>query len=185
MGFRCPFPSCGREFNVNSNMRRHFRSHTPANFRSNSGPPVSFEDSIGQKYDITQPQHVSPTPRHSSLSPSGYSWQSPSTCPTDPYSDTHTNSDHPLDCSIFKSQSVSDLGFAPNAAASCEILSRNSTLPRDNTSNENTDISTGSTRGAAKESYADSESDYCVGNASATNESESDEYRMTPLFLTC
>ena len=26
--FRCPHPSCGREFNVNSNMRRHYRNHT-------------------------------------------------------------------------------------------------------------------------------------------------------------
>ncbi|KAN0109506.1 hypothetical protein V8E52_009149, partial [Russula decolorans] len=25
--FRCPFPNCGREFNVNSNMRRHYRKH--------------------------------------------------------------------------------------------------------------------------------------------------------------
>ncbi|KAJ7870585.1 hypothetical protein B0H14DRAFT_2725562, partial [Mycena olivaceomarginata] len=27
MPFRCPHPSCGRAFNVNSNMRRHFRNH--------------------------------------------------------------------------------------------------------------------------------------------------------------
>ncbi|KAF8233164.1 hypothetical protein L208DRAFT_1060855, partial [Tricholoma matsutake] len=26
--FRCPWPDCGREFNVNSNMRRHYRNHT-------------------------------------------------------------------------------------------------------------------------------------------------------------
>ncbi|KAJ7140553.1 hypothetical protein C8R43DRAFT_822176, partial [Mycena crocata] len=25
--FRCPHPGCGREFNVNSNMRRHLRRH--------------------------------------------------------------------------------------------------------------------------------------------------------------
>ncbi|KAI3595098.1 c2h2 conidiation transcription factor [Moniliophthora roreri] len=25
--FRCPYPGCGREFNVNSNMRRHYRNH--------------------------------------------------------------------------------------------------------------------------------------------------------------
>ncbi|KAK0196312.1 hypothetical protein F5146DRAFT_923163, partial [Armillaria mellea] len=25
--FRCPFPGCGRGFNVNSNMRRHYRNH--------------------------------------------------------------------------------------------------------------------------------------------------------------
>lgn len=28
LAFRCPFPDCGREFNVNSNMRRHYRNHT-------------------------------------------------------------------------------------------------------------------------------------------------------------
>lgn len=26
--FLCPFPGCGRGFNVNSNMRRHYRNHT-------------------------------------------------------------------------------------------------------------------------------------------------------------
>ncbi|KAJ7218545.1 hypothetical protein GGX14DRAFT_302848, partial [Mycena pura] len=25
--FRCPHAGCGRAFNVNSNMRRHFRNH--------------------------------------------------------------------------------------------------------------------------------------------------------------
>ncbi|PBK59266.1 hypothetical protein ARMSODRAFT_899505, partial [Armillaria solidipes] len=43
--FRCPFPGCGRKFNVNSNMRRHYRNHIylravwvvqwPANAESN------------------------------------------------------------------------------------------------------------------------------------------------------
>ena len=33
--FRCPWPNCGREFNVNSNMRRHYRNHTaPENSHS-------------------------------------------------------------------------------------------------------------------------------------------------------
>jgi len=27
MPFRCPWPDCGREFNVHSNMRRHYRKH--------------------------------------------------------------------------------------------------------------------------------------------------------------
>ncbi|KAL4075431.1 hypothetical protein J3A83DRAFT_4369570 [Scleroderma citrinum] len=26
--YRCPYPGCGREFNVNSNMRRHWRNHS-------------------------------------------------------------------------------------------------------------------------------------------------------------
>ena len=28
VAYVCPFPGCGRKFNVNSNMRRHFRNHT-------------------------------------------------------------------------------------------------------------------------------------------------------------
>ncbi|CAK5269045.1 unnamed protein product [Mycena citricolor] len=28
VAYRCPFSSCGREFSVNSNMRRHFRNHS-------------------------------------------------------------------------------------------------------------------------------------------------------------
>ncbi|KAJ7062643.1 hypothetical protein C8F01DRAFT_1134795 [Mycena amicta] len=28
--YRCPYPNCGRAFNVNSNMRRHFRNHSAA-----------------------------------------------------------------------------------------------------------------------------------------------------------
>jgi hypothetical protein len=28
--FHCPYPNCGREFNVNSNMRRHYRNHSMA-----------------------------------------------------------------------------------------------------------------------------------------------------------
>ncbi|KAF9461442.1 hypothetical protein BDZ94DRAFT_1221397, partial [Collybia nuda] len=30
--FRCPWPNCGREFNVNSNMRRHYRNHNTPGF---------------------------------------------------------------------------------------------------------------------------------------------------------
>ncbi len=49
LAFRCPFPNCGREFNVNSNMRRHYRKHltstTPqaprqgSSFYSSQGSP--------------------------------------------------------------------------------------------------------------------------------------------------
>ncbi|KAJ7679553.1 hypothetical protein DFH06DRAFT_512559 [Mycena polygramma] len=35
--YRCPYPDCGRAFNVNSNMRRHWRNHNPHS-RSNSDP---------------------------------------------------------------------------------------------------------------------------------------------------
>jgi hypothetical protein len=32
LAFQCPFKSCGRQFNVNSNMRRHYRNHLRAGF---------------------------------------------------------------------------------------------------------------------------------------------------------
>jgi len=46
--FKCPFQNCGREFNVNSNMRRHYRKHLstsapqaprPGSFYSPQGSP--------------------------------------------------------------------------------------------------------------------------------------------------
>ena len=40
IAFRCPWPNCGREFNVNSNMRRHHRNHaSPASASSSSPSP--------------------------------------------------------------------------------------------------------------------------------------------------
>ncbi|KAJ7483939.1 hypothetical protein B0H11DRAFT_2019562 [Mycena galericulata] len=35
--FQCPHPSCGRTFNVSSNMRRHLRTHPP----TDSSPPAA------------------------------------------------------------------------------------------------------------------------------------------------
>lgn len=37
--FVCPFPGCGRRFNVNSNMRRHLRNHTSG--RGSGAPPYT------------------------------------------------------------------------------------------------------------------------------------------------
>ncbi|KAK7455736.1 hypothetical protein VKT23_010769 [Stygiomarasmius scandens] len=37
--FRCPYPGCGRMFNVNSNMRRHYRNHVTAS-SSLHGPEI-------------------------------------------------------------------------------------------------------------------------------------------------
>ncbi|KAF9067742.1 hypothetical protein BDP27DRAFT_1225398 [Rhodocollybia butyracea] len=41
LAFRCPYPGCGRRFNVSSNMRRHYRKH---NFPPTGTPPDSWED---------------------------------------------------------------------------------------------------------------------------------------------
>jgi len=43
--FKCPWPNCGREFNVNSNMRRHYRNHisptrSQAMSASSNGPQM-------------------------------------------------------------------------------------------------------------------------------------------------
>ncbi|KAF5372091.1 hypothetical protein D9758_004954 [Tetrapyrgos nigripes] len=54
--FRCPFPNCGREFNVNSNMRRHYRNHT--NGSNNNSPSLS-----------NQSQNRSTQPNKGQLSP--------------------------------------------------------------------------------------------------------------------
>jgi len=35
--FQCPFPDCGREFNVNSNMRRHYRNHARSGVSESHG----------------------------------------------------------------------------------------------------------------------------------------------------
>ncbi|KAK0212068.1 hypothetical protein DFS33DRAFT_1463469 [Desarmillaria ectypa] len=53
--FRCPFPGCGREFNVNSNMRRHYRNHTNPGATS-SGPAHSSSSSL-QQYPSSSPLH--------------------------------------------------------------------------------------------------------------------------------
>ncbi|KAI0337158.1 hypothetical protein BDW22DRAFT_974584 [Trametopsis cervina] len=54
--FKCPFPGCGREFNVNSNMRRHLRNHT-----SPSRPPIT---SIPYTYPLTSAPRPLPTGGH-------------------------------------------------------------------------------------------------------------------------
>ncbi|KAF5343669.1 hypothetical protein D9758_014688 [Tetrapyrgos nigripes] len=56
--FRCPYPGCGRSFNVNSNMRRHYRNHASASASSSSssssrsstaGPSSPTSDSVHVK----------------------------------------------------------------------------------------------------------------------------------------
>ncbi len=38
LAYECPFPGCGRKFNVNSNMRRHFRNHTSPSRQTAASP---------------------------------------------------------------------------------------------------------------------------------------------------
>ncbi|KAJ7203133.1 hypothetical protein GGX14DRAFT_697315 [Mycena pura] len=42
--FRCPHAGCGRAFNVNSNMRRHFRNHAAAAVAVPGPQPESLPD---------------------------------------------------------------------------------------------------------------------------------------------
>ncbi|KAK0492395.1 hypothetical protein EDD18DRAFT_1184396 [Armillaria luteobubalina] len=54
--FRCPFPGCRREFNVNSNMRRHYRNHaSPQLFVPDASPS-------SERRLLSPPLHVSPRP---------------------------------------------------------------------------------------------------------------------------
>lgn len=72
--FRCPYPNCGREFNVNSNMRRHYRNHTTNVFRSQdpSSNPGPIEISPRRKRRIIEDavpsagnEYAYPAPRRS------------------------------------------------------------------------------------------------------------------------
>ncbi|EKM58820.1 uncharacterized protein PHACADRAFT_248904 [Phanerochaete carnosa HHB-10118-sp] len=40
--FECPFPGCGRRFNVNSNMRRHLRNHNSPSRPLNTASPYTY-----------------------------------------------------------------------------------------------------------------------------------------------
>ncbi|CAA7268715.1 unnamed protein product [Cyclocybe aegerita] len=48
--FRCPWPNCGREFSVNSNMRRHYRNHAIASSSSTNAPPASNSTQVGSQH---------------------------------------------------------------------------------------------------------------------------------------
>ncbi|KAF9445503.1 hypothetical protein P691DRAFT_777521 [Macrolepiota fuliginosa MF-IS2] len=72
--FRCPWPKCGREFNVNSNMRRHLRNHT-ANVNPETQEDGLANEAYPQPQNITHrhqvppprygvPAHVSESPQH-------------------------------------------------------------------------------------------------------------------------
>lgn len=77
--FRCPWPNCGREFNVNSNMRRHYRNHSAPGVpraqakdprrRRRRGPPGGFvflDGSVSNAPEGRSP--YLPSPPFSSLS---------------------------------------------------------------------------------------------------------------------
>ncbi len=70
IAFQCPFPGCGREFNVNSNMRRHYRNHTSTNTAS-FAPAHSLS-----------PQHSYHPYQKRPLNKSEYVWHLPSSSST-------------------------------------------------------------------------------------------------------
>ncbi|GJE97242.1 zinc finger protein [Phanerochaete sordida] len=58
--FRCPFPGCSRAFNVNSNMRRHWRNHVSAARRAGGvGPGMPLP--TGAPLAEADPAHGAPT----------------------------------------------------------------------------------------------------------------------------
>ncbi|KAF8911423.1 hypothetical protein CPB85DRAFT_1216320 [Mucidula mucida] len=79
--FRCPFPGCGREFNVNSNMRRHYRNHSTSGSTGQSEedavpPPPST--SSPAPYPTSRRDRASRHVQHYSSSTPPASPQSPS-----------------------------------------------------------------------------------------------------------
>ncbi|KAG9309764.1 hypothetical protein JVU11DRAFT_10138 [Chiua virens] len=65
IAYRCPYPGCGREFNVNSNMRRHWRNH------SRSAPMRLPDPDVGRS-GVYHPLHhprLDPLQHHVLMSP--------------------------------------------------------------------------------------------------------------------
>ncbi|KAK0221233.1 hypothetical protein EDD85DRAFT_960401 [Armillaria nabsnona] len=80
--FRCPFPGCGREFNVNSNMRRHYRNHTNPGAASLFPTPSSASirhPSYPSSPSSSSSSHPSQKRR---ISKSEYVWHPPSSSST-------------------------------------------------------------------------------------------------------
>ncbi|SJL15184.1 uncharacterized protein ARMOST_18670 [Armillaria ostoyae] len=50
--FHCPFPGCGRSFNVNSNMQRHYRNHSMT-----GGPASVYPKEAHSSSSSSLPQH--------------------------------------------------------------------------------------------------------------------------------
>jgi hypothetical protein len=91
IAFQCPYPGCNRKFNVNSNMRRHWRNHLTANRRRDAvarlvepnmpvppTPPLSFSPTSSPR---SHSSHSLPSSHESA--PDGYESRSPS--PSSPY----------------------------------------------------------------------------------------------------
>ncbi|KAF8872527.1 hypothetical protein CPB85DRAFT_1422667 [Mucidula mucida] len=82
--FVCPFPGCGRAFNVNSNMRRHYRHHPTSmsqhTVQAESPPPSYAPGNSAEKSRRTSPRYSpsssgTSTPKeYSSLSQSQFVW---------------------------------------------------------------------------------------------------------------
>ncbi|KAG7087061.1 hypothetical protein E1B28_013042 [Marasmius oreades] len=89
--FRCPFPGCGREFNVNSNMRRHYRNHAGAG--SLYLPEYNDHDEDGPESPPSY--HSSHSHSHSSV-PNPNSWQSHGRPPPPPSSSSSPSNERYL-----------------------------------------------------------------------------------------
>ena len=62
LAYRCPFPGCGREFNVNSNMRRHWRNHS-------RNTPVRLPDTDIGRGGVYHHPRLDGIPHHALMSP--------------------------------------------------------------------------------------------------------------------
>jgi hypothetical protein len=77
--FECPQPGCGRTFSVNSNMRRHYRTHAPDSSRPGTANDATSGSASDVPEDRPQAGHAYPHPHdfayghaHASHPPSSY-----------------------------------------------------------------------------------------------------------------
>ncbi|KAJ7135284.1 hypothetical protein C8R43DRAFT_1110167 [Mycena crocata] len=122
--FLCPYPACGRSFNVNSNMRRHFRNHgvplspsvSPHSlraFRVNS--PVQVHLPLAST--SSAPAHTFRAFNAHASEDSNYQLYSPASASTSPHSPTSSPSPVPAP-SAYQPRSASSLSSRHDSSLS-------------------------------------------------------------------
>ena len=119
--FVCPFPGCGRRFNVNSNMRRHLRNHTSPATRSNSFTPYTYPLTTCPR---NLPFNTSSSSITSSRSPSSSASSSPRGLRHAQLADSESDSEHIPDTESY--WDVSDMEEASGRMKGLRLRSRSS-----------------------------------------------------------
>lgn len=117
--YACPFPGCGRRFNVNSNMRRHLRNHSSPSARSNNLTPYTYPlTTVPRNYSF-----LKSSPAISSWSPASSVSSSPRAPRRDHFTDSENESDQSPDGD---SQYGEDVEEASGAIQRLRLRSRSS-----------------------------------------------------------